>query len=361
MATRILIKSCKTLLSAGVLLLAGLTGQAFGLTLKEGAPQTYTVERNDTLWDIANLFLDQPWLWPELWQNNTQIINPHLIYPGDVLAIQMIDGEPQLVVQRNKKHITLGPSMRKQNKPAPISMLPWTAIAPYLNQNELIAQEDYEDLPYILGNQSADIRFVTDDIVVSRSYGRSSDQYRILRRQSTIKNLDGEVLGIQVHHVADATMIDDTVPFQWLVKVTKSNFEAQRGDRLYDGEFLGPQDLVLQAATAEQRGHVVGNLHQHQLLGKNDVVIVDLGHDAIEPGTVMGIYEQGPDIIDGDPPQYVGENNALYSVFNDGSTVQQPAIKIGEIVIFKTFDKASYGIITRARELVNTGAIVATP
>lgn len=361
MATRILKKSCKTLFSAGVLLLAGLTGQAFGLTLKEGAPQTYTVERNDTLWDIANLFLDQPWLWPELWQNNTQIINPHLIYPGDVLTIRMIDGEPQLVVQRDKKHITLGPSVRKQTKPAPISTLPWSAIEPYLNKNELIADKTYQDLPYLMGNQTADTRFITDDIVVSRSYGRSSDQYRIIRRQSTIKNLDGDVLGIQVLHVADAAMIDDTVPFQWLVKVNNSNFEAQRGDRLYDGEFTGAQDLVLQAATSEQNGHVVGNLHQRELLGKNDVVIVDLGSEAIEPGTVMGVYAQGPDIIDGDTPQYAGENNALYSVFDDGSTVHQPAIKIGEIIIFKTFEKASYGIITRARELVKTGAIVANP
>ena len=88
---------------------------------------------------------------------------------------------------------------------------------------------------------------------------------------------------------------------------------------------------------------------------------MDLGSEQVSPGTVMGLYSQGPDIIDGELPKYAGENNAMYSVFNDGSTVHQPAIKIGEIVIFKTFDKASYGIITRARELVKTGAIVANP
>ncbi|WP_232373446.1 LysM peptidoglycan-binding domain-containing protein [Alteromonas sp. RKMC-009] len=348
-------------LTAVTVILSCLTGLAQAVTLKEDAPQTYTVKRNDTLWDIASLFLDKPWLWPELWRNNTQIINPHLIYPGDVLVIRIVDGQPVLVVQRDKKHITLGPSLRKQNKPDPISMLPWSVIAPYINQNELLDEEVYEKLPHILGNQTGDIRFVTDDLVISRSYGRSSDQYRVVRRQSTIENLDGEILGIQVHHVADANMIDDTVPFQWLVKVTKSNFEAARGDRLYDGDFTDRQDLVLQAATPEQRGFVVGNLHQHQLLGKDDVVIVDLGSEQVSPGTVMGLYSQGPDIIDGELPKYAGENNAMYSVFNDGSTVHQPAIKIGEIVIFKTFDKASYGIITRARELVKTGAIVANP
>lgn len=361
MTTRILRKRRLTWIKTGLLFSFFISFFVNALTLKDSAPQTYTVKRNDTLWDIANLFLDQPWLWPELWRNNVQILNPHLIYPGDVLVIRMVNGEPVLTVQREKQHITLGPSLRKQNKPSPISMLPWASIAPYINQNELLDEAEYEKLPHILGNQSGDIRFVTDDIVISRSYGRSSDQYRVLRRQATIKNLDGEILGVQVHHVADANMIDDTVPFQWLVKVAKSNFEARRGDRLYDGVFTDSEDLILQAASKEQRGHVVGNLHQHELLGKNDVVIVDLGKEDVSPGTVMGIYAQGPDIIDGEPPQYAGENNALYSVFNDGSTIVQPAIKIGEIVIFKSFDKASYGIITRARALVETGAIVANP
>ena len=106
---------------------------------------------------------------------------------------------------------------------------------------------------------------------------------------------------------------------------------------------------------------MVGNLHQHQLLGKNDVVVLDIGSQDISPGTVMGLYSQGPDIIDGAEPAYASEANAIRSAFQDGSTVTQPALKIGELVIFKTFEKASYGIITRARGLVKNGDIVANP
>ena len=57
------------------------------LTIHRDAPLTYTVKRGDTLWDIAALFLRDPWQWPELWDLNTQVDNPHLIYPRDQLTL----------------------------------------------------------------------------------------------------------------------------------------------------------------------------------------------------------------------------------------------------------------------------------
>lgn len=75
----------------------------------------------------------------------------------------------------------------------------------------------------------------------------------------------------------------------------------------------------------------------------------------------MGLYQQGPDIIDGESPSYANDAGVVQSAFNDGSKITQPAMKIGEIIVFKTFSKVSYGIITRADELVKRGAIVAAP
>ncbi len=52
-----------------------------------GAPYQYTVEKGDTLWDISDFFLNNPWFWPEIWYINPQVENPHLIYPGENLII----------------------------------------------------------------------------------------------------------------------------------------------------------------------------------------------------------------------------------------------------------------------------------
>lgn len=334
------------------------------IDIKGSAPQTYTVKKGDTLWDISSLYLNEPWLWPELWRNNVHIKNPHLIYPGDQLKLRYNDqGEPilEMVRETPKAEIKLSPQGTKQIKSAtPVPALPWSIIQPYLENGLIMEEDEYENLPHLLGNQDGQVRFVTGDLVLSGTSGATAEEYRVIRKQNEIRDKEGNLLGIQIRHVADARPLTSDVEGQHLVTVKQANFEAKRGDKLLPTTTNEFTPLELNAATT-QSGQIVESLEQHQLLGKYNVVILDLGSADVTAGTTMGIYLQGPNILDSDEPKYDNESGIIKSAFNDANEVQQPALKIGELVVFKVFEKASYALITRSTKVVRKGALVAKP
>ena len=104
------------------------------VALRSDYPSTYTVVQGDTLWDISGLYLNSPWLWPEIWQVNPQVANPHLIYPGDILTMIYIDGRPRLVVNRGP--MKLSPSIRTSPLGAAIPAIPADAAVPAIPADE---------------------------------------------------------------------------------------------------------------------------------------------------------------------------------------------------------------------------------
>ncbi|MFC3094208.1 LysM domain-containing protein [Alteromonas sediminis] len=337
------------------------TMHAHSMEVKSDAPERYTVKKGDTLWDISGMYLSEPWRWPELWANNTQIQNPHLIYPGDVLVLRYVDGQPVLTVEGSKKRMVLTPNEKRIDKAQAIDVLPWEVLEPYVENSWIVSQDSYDIMPKVLGNQDGAVRFADDDVLLTRRFGRAEDQYHIVRHMGTISDLQGNELGYQLNHIASADMLEDDLGNEWLIKVKNNKQEILRGDRLWSAPDFKGEDLELAAVSEGVRGNVVGSLHPYAMFGKYDVVIVDLGDGQVVPGSVMGIYAQGPNIIDDGEPKYADESDAITSAFNDGTTVTQPALKLGELVVFSVFDNASYGIITRAEKSIKTGFIVGKP
>ncbi|MCY7295442.1 LysM peptidoglycan-binding domain-containing protein [Alteromonas sp. a30] len=335
------------------------------IDVKTSAPQRYTVEKGDTLWDIAGIYLDKPWQWPDLWRNNVHIQNPHLIYPGDVISLRYNErGEPELVLDvsgRDKPVIHLQPSVKKDKKQGQsIPLLSWSLVQSYIENDLIMPLDEYEKLPYVLGNQDGAVRFASGDLILGRYEPHYEvNLYRIVRMEGVIVDDDDESLGVKVRHVADAELLNVGLDREMLVNVVDANFEVKRGDKLLPITEMIPDEVVSFTSATEQVGKIVSSLHPHTLLGKYDVVVLDLGESEVKRGMVMGIYMQGPDIIAESPPSYKNDRGLQPPIW--GNIVSQPALKVGELIVFKTFEKTSFALIASATRIVRNGAIVAKP
>ena len=127
---------------------------------KPDYPDRYVVVKGDTLWDIASRFLNDPWLWPQVWQINPKIRNPHLIYPGDVVVLYYVDGKPYLTLEgvagvvppKEIETVKLSPQIRYDSLEKAIDTIPRSAIGPFLYRPRVVSKEEIDDAPYIVSS-----------------------------------------------------------------------------------------------------------------------------------------------------------------------------------------------------------------
>ena len=334
------------------------------IDIKSDAPSSYVVKKGDTLWDISNIFLDKPWLWPELWRNNVQIENPHLIYPGDTLQLRYENGQVVIELvrdpERDKGSVVLTPVSRVVQKLNPISVLPWSSIAPFIANDSLIDAEQYKMLPTLLGDNLGTTRFVEKDYVLTHELSDPDADYQVVRKIGEVVDSNGERLGVQITHLSDAKVSNSLSDNRQVVRIRHSNLESKPGDKLVPISVSSEDDLRLSPAN-KQVGEIVQNINGNVLIGMQDIVIVNIGSADVIPGTVFGIYHQGPDIIKSDNPEYADDKKSLLDLFSVKERIEQPAFKVGELVVVKTFEKASYAWVTKADTHLKAGEFIAKP
>lgn len=317
--------------------------------LKADSPTRYTVTEGDTLWSIASRFLENPWRWPEIWQQNPDIENPHLIYPGDVLVMTGGTGDQpaQVKVLRERKLTKLKPEIRVVDRDDAIPTIPPDAIQPFLTNPLVIEDDGLENTGYVAAGREGAIVLGKYNVFYAKGVnGSNADYYNIFRPGKRLVHPEtGEFLGVQAIHLGDARMLatGDTARME----VTSSTQEIGIGDRMVPTE----DDIALpyyQPHAPEQavNGYVLDIAGAVAEGGPLQPIVVSLGaREGMEQGHVLRIQRQEPDQED----------------VVTGGTVEFPPEDSGLAIVFRVFEKVSYALILEADRAVHLNDRVTNP
>jgi hypothetical protein len=339
--------------------------------LRGDHPDTYVVQRGDTLWDIAGQFLQKPWLWPEIWQANPQIRNPHLIYPGDVISLAYL----------NRVGVTAGP----RTDVAPVNAIPLSEVEPFLKDLRIV--DGFDHMPYVVGLEEDRLRASRGQVAYVKGLAGAAPGTRYTVLRPTVRythllrsgmccdtfgrdELDAtgrrqvdwgqywanvvmpdkgqEELGHELMRVTAGTVTRgevDGIQASTLL-LDEEGREVRIGDRLvpvdaqpYDLQFF-PHPPAQQTAYGKARVLAVTDMLTSG--GPRDVIALSIGaREGVDNGTVFSIWREGTNTVD---RVHKGLDRDEATVFFENK-VRLPDEFAGHVMVFRTFDRMSYGLV----------------
>ena len=342
-------KSIVSLLLATSFLSAPLLANEFKLA--KNAPDRYVVVKGDTLWGISGKFLNQPWRWPEIWQlNKEDIKNPHWIYPGDVIVLDMSSGKPRLRLLKNQKvsgrngNGKLSPRIRDISSAGEaITSIPYASIEPFLSKPLVMSVEDFTSAPRVAAGPDSRLLFGPGEQIYSVDFmgAVAGETWQAFRKGKALVNPDNpkEVIGIEVSYLGDVRVKQEGDVST--LTIVSSREEITVGDRLIrapEKQFANyVPHLPMQAISAK----VISTYGGATEAGSLTTVVLNRGTmDGMDPGTVLFSYKAPREIkkeLETEPTRFT------------------PPIKSGNLFIYRVFPKVSYALVLDSTLPVNVG------
>jgi hypothetical protein len=332
--------------------------------LAPNAPDSYTVKKGDTLWAISKVFLKSPWRWPELWgMNLDQIRNPHLIYPGQLLVLEKIDGMARLKLGQSIGDggtVKLSPSIRSDSSESgAIASVPMNLIAPFLNDALVFETNEMLSAPRIAATQEdhvvlgrGDLAYVLGDVGKTRSW-------QIFRAPKALVDPETkQVIGYEARYVGSAEHVADgetrpgaqagkfEVPSTF--RITSTREDAGVGDRLAPATVRDFAPFVPHSPPAGMTGTVISLYGDALSAASNQIVAINRGsQDGIERGNVLGLWHEGG----------VKQDASV----ERGVKLKIPDRRIGTLFVFRVFNRVSYALVLDATEPTVPGDRLSAP
>jgi hypothetical protein len=349
------------------------------LQLQPNAPDSYVVQKGDTLWGIAGKFLREPWKWPEIWRmNKDDIRNPHLIFPGDVVRLDRVGG--RLTVERLEPRMRVEPLAREA-----IPTIPLKVIEPFLSAPLVIERGGLDNAPRIFATQEGRVNVGAG----ARAYVTGMSQskaplWQVYRPGIALVDPDSkEVLGYEAIFLGTARVTRPGDPTT--VQVLSSKQEISEGDRLvvapqprvfsfaprapdkpirgrimsiYDGRSDARTDLLLDRPDWAGILSDAGKKSIYEGFGETgNLAIVSLNkgaRDGLEVGHVLAIFRSTIIVNERSVgPFYMGQPRQ--------EPIALPEERYGLLMVFRTFDNLSYALTLGVERPVAPGDVVKTP
>lgn len=333
----------KILLAMAAASLLSLSVWAQDSLLKSGHPNEYTVQKGDTLWDISGRFLNSPWMWPEIWHVNPQIENPHLIFPGDLIRLIYLDGQPRLTVERTLRltpgalngATKLSPQIRVQGAEDAITSIPLDKIDSFLSRSRIVQGNELDVSPYVLAGPSGRLIVGEGDAAYARgSFPANFTSFGIYRKGKVYRDpATREFLGVHAQGIGTVNL-DKVTGDVGSLTVVRSYEELRPGDRLLPSEDRSVNSVFFPSAPkSEVEGVILDVESGVSQIGKYNVVMISRGtREGLEEGNVLAIYKRGELVRDQ----------------VRGGTVALPDERAGLLMVFRTFEKMSLGLVLEA-------------
>lgn len=333
----------------------------YNSALQSDAPDRYVVKKGDTLWDISATFLKQPWFWPEIWHVNPEVLNPHLIYPGDVLSLYYVDGQPRIGINRGND-AKLSPTIRSTSlaNDEPVSI---AALRPFMIRPSVVTEEELRNAAHVVGSVDDRMIYGTGDSIYihklqDQTIGAKYSIYRPNKKLYSPRR-PKEVLGYEAIYATDARVTKQGNPATVILENGKR--EVLNGDRVLPID-INPADLQFfpHAPPPHIEGTVISIFDALSGIAQYQVAVVDLGErDCIEPGHVIAINKAGR--MENDEFHHrMRPDTDLWDIGNNRK-IQLPDEQSGVMMIFRTFEKVSYGLIMDAHRAIKVGDSASNP
>lgn len=314
-------------------LIAPAIAAAAPVTLAKDAPDSYEVQRGDTLWAISGRFLNEPWRWPEVWRmNQQQIRNPHLIYPGQVVMLDRngpyLRMGKRLGAPQTEK---LSPKIYSEDTNQAIPSIPQNIIQPFLSRPLVVDDERLADSAAVVATQEGRVYTGAGDTIFAKNVNPAVKVWQIYRPGKKLVDPDtNQLLGYEAAYLGSARLEAPGEPAT--LRLAEAVSEIGTGDRMLPAERPAVFAYAPHAPQSPVEGKLISIYGGVNDGGKHSVVALSVGQaNGIDVGSVLALYRH--------------RGNIEYKDDGGKEIFALPDQRYGLVFVFRVFNRIAYALV----------------